>query len=303
MYKINNKKKLQIFILVGEESGDLIASGLIKELKKNYNKMQIDFFGVTGPRMLDLGVKSLLEYNKINYLGFLEVMLNYIPLKLKLNQLFKNILDKKPDFIISIDAKLFSLSLAKKINKYKNNNFFPKLVHIVPPTIWAHSPSRAKKWKNIFDLIISIIPNEDSYFKKFGINTKYLGNPIYEEILKKINSNKIKIKSENNYCLILPGSRKKEIQNNLKILIFTVRKINQKYQNMKWILPTLEVFKEYISKEIYSLKLHNCINVVNFEDSFSKIINSKVAIACSGTVTLQLALASIPTISVYKTNF
>ena len=82
MYKINNKKKLQIFILVGEESGDLIASGLIKELKKNYNKMQIDFFGVTGPRMLDLGVKSLLEYNKINYLGFFEVMLNYIPLKL-----------------------------------------------------------------------------------------------------------------------------------------------------------------------------------------------------------------------------
>ena len=137
--------------------------------------------------------------------------------------MFQNIINKNPDFIISIDAKLFSLYLAKKIINYKNKNFSPKLVHIVPPTIWAHSPSRAKKWKNIYDLIISIIPNEDSYFKQYGIETRYLGNPIYEEFLKKINYNKTKIKSDNNNCLILPGSRKKEIQNNLKILMKTIK--------------------------------------------------------------------------------
>ena len=301
--KINNKKKIQIFILVGEVSGDVIASGLIKALKKNNSKVDIDFFGITGPRMVDLGVKSLLGFEKINYLGFSDVILNYIPLKLKLKHVFQNIINKNPDFIISIDAKLFSLYLAKKITNYKNKNFSPKLVHIVPPTIWAHSPSRAKKWKNIYDLIISIIPNEDSYFKQYGIETRYLGNPIYEEFLKKINYNKTKIKSDNNNCLILPGSRKKEIQNNLKILMKTIKKINQKYQNINWLLPTSDILKDHISKEIHSFKLHDCINIINFEDSYDEILNSKIAIACSGTVTLQLALASIPTISIYKTNF
>ena len=83
----------------------------------------------------------------------------------------------------------------------------------------------------------------------------------------------------------------------------TIKKINQKYQNINWLLPTSDILKDHISKEIHSFKLHDCINIINFEDSYDEILNSKIAIACSGTVTLQLALASIPTISIYKTNF
>lgn len=302
MVKINNNKKFKIFVLVGEESGDIIAADFIKELKKLDKNISFEFFGITGFRMKNLGVTSIFDYKKINYLGFLDVILNYIPLKLRLNRLVKDVIYESPDLIITIDAKLFSLSFAKKIISSKKNKFLPKLIHIVPPTIWAHSPSRAKSWKNVFDLIISIIPNEDIYFKKFGIKTKYLGNPIFDNFIKKIKHLNLDKNLKNNYCLILPGSRKKEIQNNLKILLQVVKTINQKY-NIKWILPITDTFKDLIFDEINSYKLHKCIDIVNFDKSMHKIINSKVAIACSGTVTLQLALAAIPTISIYKTSF
>ena len=112
-----NKLK-KIFVLVGEESGDIIASDLIEEIKKqNKNKFNLEFFGVTGPRMKSTGVSTLLDFTKINYLGISEIMLNFFSFKIKLNQLIKQIKVINPDVLITVDAKLFSLSLAKALKR------------------------------------------------------------------------------------------------------------------------------------------------------------------------------------------
>ena len=253
--------------------------------------------------MKSFGVSTIFDYAKINYLGISEIIFNFFSLKIKLNKLIKKIKIIKPDIVITVDAKLFSLSLAKGLKKI---NFFTnlKLVHIVLPTIWAHSPSRAYKWKNVFDLLVSIIPNERNYFSNYNIKTVYFGNPIFEQFLDKVSTLKLKKNKNVTNCLILPGSRANEIKYNIDILLKTVLRINNHYKNkIIWLLPTLDRFQEIIINKIKAYNLQDTIEIVNFDKSFQKIAESKVAICCSGTATLQLTLLSIPTIVIYKTGF
>ena len=298
------KKSKKIFVLVGEESGDIIASDLIQEIKKqNKDKFDLKLFGVTGPRMKSYGVSTIFDFTEINYLGVSEIISNFFSLKIKLNKLIKKIKIINPDILITVDAKLFSLSLAKDLKK-KNVSNDIKLVHVVLPTIWAHSPSRAYKWKNVFDLLVSIIPNEDKYFTNYDVKTVYLGNPIFEKFLNKVSTLKYFKNKKDTTCLILPGSRENEIKYNIDILLKTLLKINHHYKNkIKWLLPTLDRFQKNILHKIKFYDLQHTIEIVNFDKSFQKIAESKVAISCSGTATLQLSLLSIPTIVIYKTSF
>ncbi len=298
------KKSKKIFVLVGEESGDIIASDLIHEIKiQNRDKFDLKFYGVTGPRMISHGVSTIFDFTEINYLGVSEIVSNFFSLKIKVNKLIKKIKFINPDILITVDAKLFSLSLAQGLKK-KNISNDIKLIHIVLPTIWAHSPSRAYKWRKVFDILVSIIPNEDNYFANYDIKTVYLGNPIFEKFLNRVNTLKyLKPKNLTN-CLILPGSRESEIKYNIDVLLKTVLKINYHYKNkIKWLLPTLDRFQKTILYKIKFYNLQHSIDIVNFDKSFQKIAESKVAISCSGTATLQLSLLSIPTIVIYKTNF
>ena len=298
------KKSKKIFVLVGEESGDIIASDLIHEIKiQNRDKFDLKFYGVTGPRMKSYGVSTIFDFTEINYLGVSEIVSNFFSLKIKLNKLIKKIKFINPDILITVDAKLFSLSLAQGLKK-KNISNDIKLIHIVLPTIWAHSPSRAYKWKKVFDLLVSIIPNEDNYFANYDVKTVYLGNPIFEKFLNRVNTLKyLKFQNLTN-CLILPGSRESEIKYNIDVLLKTVLKINYHYKNkIKWLLPTLDRFQKTILYKIKFYDLQHSIDIVNFDKSFQKIAESKVAISCSGTATLQLSLLSIPTIVIYKTSF
>ena len=298
------KKSKKIFVLVGEESGDIIASDFINEIKlQNRDKFDLKFYCVTGPRMKSHGVSTIFDFTEINYLGVSEIISNFFSLKIKLNKLIKKIKIINPDILITVDAKLFSLSLAKGLKKINISNDI-KLVHVVLPTIWAHSPSRAFKWKNVFDLLVSIIPNENNFFVNYDVKTVYLGNPIFEKFLNRVDTLKyLKTKNLTN-CLILPGSRESEIKYNIDILLKTVLKINYNYKNkIKWLLPTLGRFQKTILHKIKFYNLEHTIEIVNFDKSFQKIAESKVAISCSGTATLQLSLLSIPTIVIYKTSF
>ena len=294
------KKKIKVFILVGEDSGDFIASCIIRGFQKSIIN-NYEFFGVCGERMKSLNVNQVFHYSEINFLGFKDVFLNYMKLRKKVFFLANYIFNLKPDVVITIDSKLFSLNLAKLLKKkfMINNNPIP-LVHIVLPTIWAHSPKRALKWKGVHDKLFSIIPNEKKYFDKYLIQTKYLGNPFFEKLIFKKNN---KIKKENDVCLVLPGSREKEINYNIFPLLEAIKIINKNFKNITWVLPTLKVFNTKINYLLKNNNLHKKIKVIDFEKNYDCIINSKLAIACSGTVTLELALAGVPTIGIYKTDW
>ena len=207
--KINKK----FFILAGETSGDYIGSSIIRGLKEKEGENSI-FFGIGGSLMKKEGLRSLYEMNDFNIIGFMNTIYNYKKLNNHKNSIVKNIFEEKPDAIITIDTKGFSLALAKKLKTlFKKSDFRCPLIHFVPPTIWAYGHSRINKWKNLHDGLFCLFKNEEDIFYKNDLKCTYIGNPIIENFLSinKKNNNlenlhkKYNIQKKDINCLLFPG--------------------------------------------------------------------------------------------------
>ena len=301
----------KIFILAGESSGDYIGSSVMMGLKE-FNKNNINFFGVGGPLMKEQGLKTIYEMNEFNIIGFINTIYNYKKLNNYINQITEIILEEKPNVIITIDTKGFSLALAKRIKKiFRINKFKCPLIHFVPPTIWAYGKSRIKKWKNLHDGLFCLFKNEEFIFNQHKVNCIYVGNPVIENFInfkkKNVNLKLLKKKyiqnSKKYLCLLFPGSRDSEINFILAEFINLIKYSKKNNNQIKWIIPTTKLQYSKIVKKIFFYGLSKEVDVIILEDNYDIMKCADVAIACSGTVTLELVLFNIPTIAVYKTHF
>ena len=301
--KLNKINK--IFILAGETSGDYIGSCIMRGIKQNNNN--IKFLGVGGSFMENEGLSSLYNIKEFNVIGFLNTVVKLKKLRNYVNEIVKFIIKEEPKIVITIDTKGFSLALAKSLKiAFKNSNYKCPLIHFVPPTIWAYGKSRLKKWKNIHDELICLYKIEEDIFKKYDTKCMYLGNPIIEKFLDFEQSKKIK----NNYnnhskkynILLLPGSRSSEIKYILPEFIKLIKNTNNKFKNVNWIIPITKSQYSNVLSKVNEIKSYP-IEVIILEDNYEILKYSSFAIACSGTVTLELVLFKIPTVAVYKTDF
>ena len=299
------KKNNKVFVLAGESSSDYIGSCIMRGVK-GYNK-NIKFFGVGGNLMENEGLKSLYNIQEFNVIGFLNTIINLKKLRNYVNEIVQFIIKEKPKVIITIDTKGFSLALAKSLKiAFKNYDFKCPLIHFVPPTIWAYGKSRLKKWKNLHDELICLYKIEEDIFKKNDVKCTYLGNPIIDKFL---NFEKLKNKSNTDIflpkkinCLLLPGSRNSEIKYVLPEFIKLIKNTSNKIKNINWIIPSTKSQYSNILSKIDKIKCYP-IEVIILENNYEALKHANVAIACSGTITLELALFKIPTIAVYKTDF
>jgi len=303
------KSRKKIFILAGESSSDFIGSTLMDGLINNLDKEPY-FFGVGGNLMQKRGLKSIFDMNDLNIIGLVNTIFNYKSLKKRINELVDLIMLEKPEAIITIDSKGFSLNLAKELKKkFIKSGFKSPLIHFVPPTIWAYGKSRAKKWIGVHDILFCLFKKEVRIFKELNIDCIYTGNPFVEKFLKEKyrTSNKIEIKqkfllnNKNFNVLLLPGSRDSEIKYILLDLIKLIKLTNN--ENISWIMPTTKL--QY-PKIIKTLNRYNCkdnVKVIILEENYEILKVADLAVACSGTVTLELAMFSIPTIAVYKSDW
>ena len=303
-----NKK---IFILAGESSGDYIGSFLMDGLQERSNQ-KLTFFGVGGLLMQKKGLNNKFDMNNLNIIGLVNSIYNYKKLRNYINLLVELIIIEKPQAVITIDSKGFSLALAKKLkNVFKKSNFQCPLIHFVPPTIWAYGESRAKKWRQVHDGLFCLFKKEQDIFKKFNIECIYSGNPFIEKFLKekKNNVNIEKIKSKlsigfkKNICLLLPGSRDSEIDYILPEFINLIKHSKNKYKNLVWILPTTRIQYPRILKYLETEKFIGDVKVIILDENYEILNCAHLAIACSGTITLELVLFNVPTIAVYKSDW
>lgn len=301
----------KIFILAGESSSDYIGASVMMGLKE-FNKNNINFFGVGGPLMKEQGLETIYEMNEFNIIGFINTIYNYKKLNGYINQIVDLILKEKPNVVITIDTKGFSLALAKRIKKiFTMNKFKCPLIHFVPPTIWAYGKSRIKKWKNLHDGLFCLFKNEEFIFSQHKINCIYTGNPVIENFInfnkKKVNLKLLKNKyiqnSKKYLCLLFPGSRDSEINFILAEFIHLIKNSEKNNNEIKWIIPTTKLQYSKIVKKIIYYGISKEVDVIILEDNYDIMKCADVAIACSGTVTLELVLFNIPTIAVYKTHF
>ena len=305
--KINKK----FFILAGETSGDYIGSSIIRGLKKKEGENS-SFFGIGGSLMKEEGLRSLYEMNDFNIIGFINTIYNYKKLNHYKNTIIKNIFEEKPDAIITIDTKGFSLALAKKLKiLFKKSDFKCPLIHFVPPTIWAYGQSRINKWRNLHDGLFCLFKNEEEFFYKYNVKCTYIGNPVIENFLSINNKNnnlknlykKYNIQKKDINCLLFPGSRDAEINNIIDEFILLIKNNKNKIKNIKWFIPTTKLQYKKIINKIKIAGLTTYVKVIILKKNYDILKCADIAIACSGTITLELVLFKIPTIAVYKTDF
>ena len=288
----------KIFILTGEPSGDRLASKVISKLKKNDNNIQ--YLCVGGTHLNSLGIKSIFDLKEITYIGFTSVLLNIFKIKKKINNTVEEIIKFNPDILFSVDSPDFTLRVAEKVKKLNNKI---KTIHYVAPQVWVWREGRVKKFKKFLDHILLLFDFEKKYFDKENIPNTFVGHPLLEQETK----NKIDLSSiiSNNKKIIslFCGSRSSEVNLLLPILIDFIDMMNSKFDNFTYVFHSTDENKNLINEKIKNTNFKN-VEIISDENIKKQILNKSIfAVSKSGTISLEICNAKVPSIIIYKMNF
>ena len=301
---------MKIFIIAGEDSGDKLGSAIIDGLRE-VTDVPPKFVGIGGNGMISRGLESIFPMSELSVMGFVEIASKYKSLKKRLNQTISSILDEKPDILLTIDAPEFCFRVAKKV-KLLNKNI--AVAHYVAPTVWAWRSNRAKKISNFIDQILALFPFEPRYFHDVGVRCDFVGHPIVSETLADEESvtefKKAYSLTDEPVILCLPGSRKSEIDRLMPVFGETLEKFSNALPNARFILPSTPDVYEY-SKKFLDCMPKDIIFLTPEKLGVEKFLEfkkasfklSQLALAASGTVSLELAANNTPMVIGYDMNF
>ena len=288
----------KIFILTGEPSGDKLASKVISKLKKS--NPNIEYSCVGGTHLNSLGVKSIFELKEITYIGFTSVLLNIFKIRNKINKTIDEIIKFNPDILFSVDSPDFTLRVAKKVKRLNNNI---KTIHYVGPQVWIWREGRVKKLKPFLDHILLLFDFERKYFDKENIPNTFVGHPLLEHDSKNKTDLSSIVSIDKKIISIFGGSRSSEINLLLPILIDFINIMNKKFDNYLFVFHATKENKNLINKKINNFNLQN-VEVISDENIKKQILDKSIfAVSKSGTVSLEICNAKVPSIIIYKMNF
>lgn len=289
---MKNYNSPNIYIVAGEPSGDILGDQLIKSLESKFNSPI--FNGVGGERMQSNNFTSLFDMSDISIFGIFPVLRKLFFLMNKINDVVKDICQKKPDIIILIDSPDFNHRVAKKVKKYLPD---VPIVCYVAPTVWAWRQGRAKKMSEYFDYLLSVIPFEVNFFEKYGLKTSYVGHPFIEKV-KNINDITFSEKydlDKSKTIIFLPGSRKIEIERHSPVMVQAIDYLKDQNLNLNILIATGQKQLDQIRDYFTDIQI-----ITDDYEKYSLFKKADFACAASGTVTLELGLTETPTIVIYK---
>ena len=288
----------KIFILTGEPSGDKLASTVISNIKAE-NK-NIEYLCVGGNHLKNLGIRSIFDLKDITYFGFTSVFLNIFKINNKINKTVDEIIKFNPDILFSVDSPDFTLRVAKKVKKINLNI---KTIHYVAPQVWIWRKNRVKKIKKFIDHILLLFNFEKRYFDEENIKNTFVGHPLIEKKENKKTSLDNLFSKDKNIISLYPGSRNSETNILLPILLDFIKLMNKKNQKYSFVFHATDENKQFIIDKVKNTDLKN-IDIVSDENVKSQVLsNSIFAVTKSGTVSLQVSSANIPSIIIYKLSF
>jgi len=285
----------KIFILTGEPSGDKLASKVIAQLKNS--RSDIEYLSVGGEHLKALGIKSIYELKEVTYLGFTKVLQNIFKIKKKIKETANEVIKFRPDVLFSVDSPDFTLRVAREVKK---NNQNIKTIHFVAPQVWIWREYRVKQLKLFLDHILLLFPFEKEYFDKEGIQTTFTGHPLLEDKSKsKVDISQI-IKDKKKIFSIYPGSRSNEINILIPILFDFVKKMNEKYKDLFFVFHSTSEHVQLIQNLLLKEGFRNCGAIADEKIKSHMLKSSMFALAKSGTISLEICNAKIPSIIIYK---
>ncbi len=290
---------MEIFLIAGEVSGDVLGAQLIRALKAQ--KPDTTFTGIGGDLMQGAGMETLMHLKNLSIMGIWEVLGELKRLRDIVVATCQEIEKRQPAAVITVDFPDFNFYLGKQLKKrgiYKG-----KLIHYVAPTVWAWRPGRAKKVSKFLDGLICLFPFEPEYFKKHGLDAIACGHPLVEETLKADEGEKFKklhgIKPGVKTLGLFFGSRQKELHTLGPILKEAAMMIAEQVKPLAVIVPTLPHLEYDALKLVENLDIPAYV-VADPSKKWAAMQACDVAAAVSGTVGLELAYAGVPHVIAYK---
>lgn len=270
-----------LFISACEASGDAHAAPVLRYINKNAPHISVE--GVAGPLMRKEKISCFLPMEKFQVMGFFDVLASLPKLRKLFYKLKHHILAKNPTALLCVDYPEFHILLEKSLKKagYKG-----KIFHYIAPSVWAWRKGRAHSLAKGCDHLFTIFPFEKRYFSNSSLTVSYVGNPLLEEIsyLSPLP------KKEKKILALFPGSRNKELKDNFPLQAEVSKILAEKY-NMEVYLC--------LPSHIKPSALPAHVNMVDSEKKYQLMKSAHLALATSGTVTLELALHQTPTVVHY----
>jgi lipid-A-disaccharide synthase len=294
--------KPQTFMLIaGEASGDLLAAELVSAIRQQ--SPDAKFFGAGGAKMSAAGVELAFDMTRHAVVGFTDVLKNYLKFQKLFNQLRALAIERKPDAIIGVDYGGFNLRFGhaiKELTRYDFSDWNPKIIQFVSPQVWASRPARADLLARDYDLLLSIFPFEKNWYAKRvpKLRVEFVGNPMVGRFAEsKAQSPKSKVENTAPHILLLPGSRKSELQKHLPVILPALKLVQEKFPQAKakMVLPN-----ESLVQLAKSPGANVELQIGNLPDA---LVAADLAIASTGTVTMECAFFGVPTVTLYKTSW
>lgn len=279
----------KILIIAGDTSGDIHASKVMKEIL--IRKPDAKFVGIGGDKMSEIGFEKVIDLSEISVVGFWEVIRQldkFMKLKSKIKEIIKK---ENISLFIPVDFPGFNIEIAKIC---KENN--TKVLWYIAPQLWAWGQNRAKKIQQYVQKLLVVFPFEEQFFKEFGINTEFVGNPlmdnpVFSEPIKQFNE-------RDNLLLVMPGSRRQEIELHLPILLSYIDIFKSNYPNFDIVFSIPSHIQQFVFDKYPEIKKNEIES-----NSYKLMQIAKVGLIKSGTSNLEAALLGLPFVMFYKTVF
>ena len=281
---------MKYYIVAGEASGDLHGANLMKTLKLLDANADFRFFG--GDLMQAQGGKLVKHYADMAFMGFLEVALNLRTILKNIRFCKNDILEYQPDVLILIDFPGFNLKIAEFAKKKGI-----KVAYYISPKVWAWNQKRVLKIKRDIDKMFCILPFEVDFYKKWGMQVEYVGNPLLDAIQDFTPNQNFKTErglGNKKIIALLPGSRKQEIEHILPVML----SVTDNFKDYQFIIAGAPSFKI----DFYLPYVGDKNIPIVFNQTYDLLNNADAALVTSGTATLETALFKVPQVVLYKGN-
>lgn len=293
---------LKIFVIAGEPSGDLLGGRLMAALRR-VSPQPVEFAGVGGERMAAQGLDSLFPMAEIALFGVFEILPRLLRLRARVLETVEAALAAKPAVLVTIDSPGFNQAVAKRVRARDPSI---KLVHYVAPTVWAWKPGRAKKYAALFDRLLALLPFEPPYFTREGLDCVFVGHSVVESGAGSGDGAAFRARhglpADRRIVVMLPGSRRGEVSRLLPIFAETATLLRRSHGDaVTLVVPTVSTVRETVAAAAAGWDLPTLV-VEGEREKFGAFAAGEAALAASGTVSLELALARLPAVICYRMN-
>jgi len=288
---------LHIGIVAGESSGDQLGAALIVALRRRCPAIMVT--GMAGPKMKAAGCEAIASIEELSVMGLVEVLRQYPRLRRLRERLYRYYLSARPDVFIGIDVPDFVMDIEARLHA-KNI----KTVHYVAPQIWAWRHSRARKIARRLDLLLVLFPFEEAFFKRFGINTEFIGHPVADQMPfeRDMIGARARLGLDRGGCFIalMPGSRKQVLIRHVDVFLGTADRIAAKIKNVTFIVGAIDDHAQEFVRDRSQL-LCPALELDVRQGAAHDILSAcNVALVASGTVTMEGMFAKTPLVVAYR---